>query len=206
VRPLEPVRATILFNHGNGGNLTTVRALAERFSARGFEVILWDYRGYGRTGGRVAGDEATFLGDAERMFTWARTPGRPLVVWGQSLGTTASADLCARLECAALVMESGLASTYEYGRTQVPWLLAWLHVFTKFEFDSAAKLARVTCPVLVAHGTADRTIHYRHGERLHGSIAHDRREWITLRGAGHWLAAVPDYWPRVESFLRRALT
>lgn len=198
-------RATLVFNHGNGGNLTSVRALGDDMARRGYEVLLWDYRGYGRSGGALPSDEETLFADGLAVFDQAQRAGRPVVVWGQSLGTTVGADVCTKRPCAALVLESGLSSGRDFAATQVTWLPTWLHFFAKFTFASAAKLARVNAPVLIAHGTADHTIVFSHGERLFAAARAGKRRMLRVENGTHWLAASPGYWDEVAKFLDQSL-
>jgi uncharacterized protein len=204
--PKSTPKATLLFHHGNGGNLTSVAALGADMSARGYIVVLWDYRGYGRSEGSLAGDEATFFSDGDRVFAQAAAAGLPVMVWGHSLGSTVAADLCARHPCAALVMESGLASTYHFARTQVTWLPTWLHVLAKFSLDSASKLGRVRAPILIAHGREDRTIRYEHAELLYQAAPPTARALLTVDQGTHWLPSSAGYWDRVADFLGRVKT
>lgn len=198
-------RAVLVHNHGNGGNLTNISALATDMAGRGYEVLLWDYRGYGRSEGDLPSDEETLFADGAAVFDHARRLGKPVAVWGQSLGTTVSTDVCSRRPCAALVLESGLSSGRDYARTQVSWIPTPLHIFAKFTFASAEKLPRVSAPVLIAHGTADRTIAYSHGERLFAAAPAARRRLLRIDGGTHWLASTPGYWNQVAAFLDQSL-
>jgi alpha-beta hydrolase superfamily lysophospholipase len=105
-QPTAPRRGSILYSHGNGGNILYMRGLAEHFAARGYEFNVWDYRGYGRSGGSLPRNEDAFYEDAARVFN--AVGGKPFV-WGQSLGTTVSVDLCSRKPCQALIVESGMS-------------------------------------------------------------------------------------------------
>ena len=95
VRAAAPT-ATVIYFHGNGGNLSSVGWVARHLSARGFDVMLFDYRGYGRSEGAAA-DERGIFADADAAYDYVvRERGvRPerLVLYGQSLGTAAAADV-----------------------------------------------------------------------------------------------------------------
>ncbi|HWS52670.1 MAG TPA: alpha/beta fold hydrolase, partial [Pyrinomonadaceae bacterium] len=107
----RPAAATVVYLHGNGGNVSYVGWVGEQLAARGFDVLLFDYRGYGRSEGAVS-DERGIYKDADAAYDFVvRERGvKPerLVLYGQSLGTTAAAELAAERPCGALVLESGL--------------------------------------------------------------------------------------------------
>ncbi len=202
--------ATVLYAHGNGGNLSNVGWLAERLAARGFDVLVFDYRGYGRSEG-AATDERALYADADAAYDYliqARTvaPER-LVLYGQSLGTTAVVDLAARRACAAVIVESGLASVRAMASAVLPWLPRWLHGLAHNRFDSAAKLTRVHCPVLFTHGEPDPVVPTAQGRTLY-SVAHEPKRLVVIPGAEHNVAGVcgDAYLDMLADFIRRART
>jgi len=201
IRPPEDELGVILYSHGNGGNLTNVRSLAELVSEKKFAMIVWDYPGYGRSDGPLPADEDELFASAAAVYDFfSRRQKKPLYVWGQSLGTTVSANLCTVRPCRALVMESGLSSARHYAETRVPWIPTALHVFAVNRFESAEKLGRVRCRLLIAHGTADRTIDYSHGQILFAQAA-EPKHLLTVPDGTHWLAASAGYVEQVTAFL-----
>lgn len=187
--PQPPAAATILYCHGNGGNLTHVSWLAQRLAQRGFDVLIFDYRGYGRSEGKIT-DEWGLYADVEAAYdylTRARSvsPER-LVLYGLSLGTTAAVDVAWRRRCAALIVESGLTSASDMASVVLPWLPRWLHGLGKNRFESARKLAQVSCPVLVAHGDADSIIPVEQGRALYAA-AREPKRLLIVAGGGHFL-------------------
>ncbi|MGH9901517.1 MAG: alpha/beta hydrolase [Pyrinomonadaceae bacterium] len=206
----RPSSATVIYFHGNGGNLTNVGWVGTRLAARGFDVLLFDYRGYGRSEGDVT-DERGIYEDADAAYDYAvRVRGvRPerLALYGQSLGTTAVADLASRRPCGAVVLESGLSSASDMASVVLPWLPRPLHALARNRFDSARKLADARCPVLVAHGELDATIPAAQGRALYAA-APAPKELIVVPGAGHndVVAVGGDaYLDSVAAFVRRAV-
>ncbi len=208
-RTQGPVVGTILYAHGNGGNLSNVGWLAERLATRGFDVLLFDYRGYGRSEGEVT-DEHTLYADADAAYDYLLrerqvTPAH-LILYGQSLGTTAVIDVAARRQCAALVIESGLSSAGAMAADMLPWLPHWLYGIGRNRFDSAAKLARVRCPVLITHGDPDQVIPVAQGRALYAA-AHDPKRLHVFPGADHSVASIcgDRYFDMVANFIHTAL-
>lgn len=202
-------QATILYAHGNGGNLSNVGWLAARLAARGFDVLLFDYRGYGRSEGAVT-DERALYADADAAYDYLTrerqvAPAR-LVLYGQSLGTTAVIDVAARRPCAALVVESGLASAGAMAADLLPWLPYWLHALGRNRFASAEKITRVSCPVLLAHGDPDQIISLAQGRILY-TAAHAPKRLLVFPGAGHNVAGLcgAHYLDQIADFLQSAL-
>lgn len=183
----ETPAATILYFHGNGGNLSHAGWLAEELAARGFDVLLFDYRGYGRSGGASTGERSLFE-DADAAYDYlvnARgVPPESIVLYGQSLGTTAAADVASRKRCKALILESGLSSASDMAAVVFPGLPRFLSRLGRNRFESACKLERVSCPVLVAHGERDEVIPVGQGRALY-EAAREPKKLILNPRAGH---------------------
>jgi hypothetical protein len=185
----QPAIATVLHCHGNGGNLSSVAWVAQELAKRGFDTMIFDYRGYGRSEGRLT-DEWGLYADAQAIYEHlVRDRGvnaEKLALYGQSLGTTAAIDLASRLPCGALVVESGLSSASDMGRVSFPWLPRQLHFLAKNRFESARKIASVKCPALITHGTSDEVIPVEQGRKLYES-ARDPKRLVIVEGGDHFL-------------------
>lgn len=183
----QPAHATVVYAHGNGGNLSYCDWVGESLAARGFDVLLFDYRGYGRSEGEAA-DEAGLYADAEAAYDFVTrergVPAGRVVLYGQSLGTAAVGDLAARRECGALVLESGLSSAADMAAVVMPWLPRFVRGLTKNKLDTASKLPGVRCPILVVHGDRDEVIPASQGRTLFEAAPEPKR-LIVIKGAGH---------------------
>jgi pimeloyl-ACP methyl ester carboxylesterase len=185
----RPAVATVLHCHGNTGNLSDVVWVAQSLTAHGLDMMIFDYRGYGRSEGRLT-DEWGLYADAEAVYNHlVRERGvnaEKLALYGQSLGTTAAIDLASRLPCAALIVESGLSSASDMGAVSFPWLPRQLHFLSKNRFESARKIAAVKCPALITHGTNDVVIPVDQGRKLYES-ARDPKHLVIVEGGDHFL-------------------
>ncbi|HEX8503553.1 MAG TPA: alpha/beta hydrolase [Pyrinomonadaceae bacterium] len=183
----RPAAATVVYFHGNGGNLSYCDWVGAELAARGFDVLLFDYRGYGRSGGEMT-DERGLYRDADAAYDFLTrgrgVPAREVVLYGQSLGTAAAADVASRRGCGALVLESGLSSAADMAGEVIPWLPRFVRGLTKNKLDSVSKLPRVGCPVLVAHGDRDEIIPAAQGRKLFEAAPEPKRLRI-IEGAGH---------------------
>ncbi len=187
-------RRAVLYLHGNGGDRRIRLGETDALNALGWDVLLFDYRGYGENPGSPS--EAGLRRDG-RAF-WAATLGlgyRPerIVIAGVSLGggvaTPLAAELCeAGTPPAGLLLRSTFDSLANAAADRFPWLP--VRLLLKDPFDSAAVAGRVTCPVFQAHGTADPIVPLPLGRRLHAAFP-DRsadgtaKRWLPIEGAGH---------------------
>lgn len=186
--PAPNARLTLLHFHGNAGNISHRLQLLQLFHELGLNVLLFDYRGYGRSDGRPT--EAGLQQDAAAAWSYL-TQHRGLapediVLHGQSMGGPFAAWLAGRARPAALVLESTFTSVPDMAAQLYGWLPArWL---ARLRLDTLSALAEVRCPVLVIHSRADEIIPYAHGERLYAAAREPKRQ-LAIGGdhnAGFW--------------------
>ena len=204
-----PETATIVFFHGNGGNIGNVGWLGQRFAQRGFDVLLFDYRGYGASDG-VAANEADLYADGDAAVAFVRnvkgaSPDR-IVLYGQSLGTAIVSDVASRGVFGAVVLESGFSSASSVAAGALPWLPRFLHFLGKNRFESARKLTSVKSPILITHGDPDATIPTEESQLLFAA-ANEPKKLLIFRGAGHNVfgSLREPYLSQVEQFIRESL-
>lgn len=204
--PADRARGTVLFFHGNAGNISHRLDSIRIFHDLRLAVFILDYRGYGRSDGRPS--EAGTRRDARAAwaFLTARRgidPGR-IVLFGRSLGAAVAARLATEVRPAALIVESAFISVPEMAAEYYWWLpVRWL---TRFEYATRDEVARAGCPVLVVHSPDDEIIPFRHGEVIFAA-AREPKELLRLRG-GHndgFLASGRDYVQGLDRFVRRHL-
>lgn len=200
---------TVIYFHGNGGNVTNVGWLAENLAKRGFNVFVFDYRGYGLSDGEAA-EEAGLYVDGEAALRYIVSekhvaPNR-IVLYGQSLGTTVATETATRCSCGALILESGFSSASSLALRTLPLLPRSLHFLGRNRFESARKLKTIHIPVLIAHGDPDSTIPTDEGRGLYAA-ANEPKKLIIVPGAGHNVfgSAGPGYLDQLEQFIRSAL-
>jgi hypothetical protein len=178
-------RPVVLLSHGNGGNIShrlEKLKLLRRAGAGG--VLLYDYRGYGRSEGTPS-EAGTYL-DGEAAWSWLVStgvaPGR-IVLHGESMGAGVAVELASRHpDAAGLVIESGFTSTLAMGRRIMPrWVpVSWM---VRYRYDNLAKLPKVPLPTLVLHSPQDEIVPYEMGRALF-EAAPGRTSFVDLRG-GH---------------------
>jgi fermentation-respiration switch protein FrsA (DUF1100 family) len=205
-----PAYATIVHFHGNSGNLSNISWVGQHFAKHGFDVLVFDYRGYGASDGETWGEAGLYAdGDAALAFVVNEKHAQPerVVLYGQSLGTTVVADVASRQNVGAVIMESGLSSATSAATTRLPWLPRWLHFLGKNRFESARKLAQVKAPILIAHGDPDPVLPTEQARILFAG-ANEPKKLLIVPGAGHNIfgSRGEPYLNELEQFIRESLT
>ena len=205
----RPEMATIAFFHGNGGNIGNISWLGQRFAKQGFDILLFDYRGYGASDGIAARESDIFAdGDAAVDFLINEKGARRerIVLYGHSLGTAIVADVASRRKFGAVVLESGFSSASSVAASALPWLPRWLHFLGKNRFESARKLASIKSPVLIVHGDLDWTIPVAESHLLFAA-ANEPKKLMIIPGAGHNIfgSLGEEYLSQIDQFIRESL-
>ncbi|MDZ4339488.1 MAG: alpha/beta hydrolase [candidate division NC10 bacterium] len=204
--PAPARRGTLLFFHGNAGNISHRLDSLKIFYDLGLATLIIDYRGYGRSTGEPS-EEGTYR-DAEaawRYLTGARQiPARDIALFGRSLGAAVAAHLATRHAPGALILESAFTSVPDLAAELYPFLPArWL---ARFRYPTAADLRSVSCPVLIVHSRNDEIIPFAHAQRLFAA-AREPRRLLEIRG-GHndgFLVSRPTYVEGLDAFLKVSL-
>jgi pimeloyl-ACP methyl ester carboxylesterase len=180
---------TVLLLHGNAGTLSDFSPDAVILQNRGFDVLLVDYRGYGRSEGETL-SEATLKLDglaAMRYLTTDRKLDRmAIALLGYSLGTTVATDLAVSGPCRAIALVAPMASARRQAKEAMTWLPDLFFDRMRNRFDNVGKIGRVNCPVLVVHGSDDEVISVAHGRAVYDAAPQPKRLFI-VRGGRHWL-------------------
>ena len=181
----EP-RGVVFFLHGNSGNLTDCLVDLEAFREVNFDVVMFDYRGYGKSTGCIASEQQL---RADVSAVWARFAGRyegkRIVVSGQSLGTGLAAGLAAEL-CAAghppdLTL---LVSPYSSMRVLADELYPWVpRQVLRYPLRTVDHAPHLRGPLMLVHGDRDELIGIHHSEALR--IAIPQAQLLRVEGAGH---------------------
>jgi fermentation-respiration switch protein FrsA (DUF1100 family) len=194
-------RGALLYCHGNAGNLSH-RGEAVMEWHRGLElsVLIFDYPGYGRSGGKPSEAGCYAAGDA--AYDWltkqAGVPAEEVILYGGSLGGGVAVDLASRRPHRALVLCAAFSSLPELAQELYPWLPArWL---VRNRFDNLAKIARCHRPVFIAHGDCDTLIDGAHAERLFAA-ANEPKRYFVMEGHGHYESADEPFFAALRQFL-----
>ena len=185
-----------LFLHGNAGNLGHRAEHIAEIAAAGSDVLIIDYRGYGRSQGHPS--ERGLAMDADAAYDFVAAKGKPIVLHGESLGSAVAVELATRRHAAGLVLESPFTSLRAEANTVLPIigpLVVW-------GFDSKSRIAHVHVPLLVIHGDHDQTVPYRLGRELYDAAPGPKTLWTVPGGDHNDLLPVagPEYRERLRRF------
>ncbi|NND58988.1 MAG: alpha/beta fold hydrolase [Gammaproteobacteria bacterium] len=196
--------ATLLYLHGNAGNISHRLDLLRLFYEMGISVMIIDYRGYGRSDG--APSELNTYHDA--LLGWHylvnerdRDP-QQLVIFGRSLGGAVAAWLAEQVTPGALVLESTFASIPDMARVHYPWVPAAL---SRIRYDTLSRIDSIDCPILIMHSREDRDIPFSQAEQLLAA-AGDNATPVEVQG-GHnttHIESGPGYTAALREFFSKA--
>jgi len=197
-------KGVVLFCHGNAGNISHRLSSIKVFHDLGFSVLIFDYRGYGKSEGTPS--ESGTYKDAEtawRYLTEVRNyQAIDIILFGRSLGGSIAAYLATKQSPKAIVVESSFTSVPDLAAKLYPLFpVRWL---TKFHYPTSKYLQRIRCPVLVVHSRDDEIIPFDHGRALYAAAA-EPKQMLELRGSHNdaFLRDKKAYMEGLRSFLSR---
>jgi len=201
--PAPAARATLLYLHGNGGNIGHRLDPIAVFHRLGLAVLIVDYRGYGDSSGKP--DEAGTYQDALAAWHYLTgekgIPPQRIVLFGESLGGAVAAWLAARHAPAATILYAGFTSVPELAQQLYPMFPA--RRLARYRYDTRASLRSVASPLLILHSRNDEIVPFSHAEALLAA-ANPPKRLVPLHG-GHNDALLLDreiLAREVDAFLR----
>jgi fermentation-respiration switch protein FrsA (DUF1100 family) len=179
--PHAEARGTLLFFHGNAGNIGDRLDSLSIFHHLGLNSLIIDYHGFGNSEG-APGEAETYL-DAEAAWGFLLEergiPAAKIVIFGRSLGGGVAAWLAARVKPAGLIIESTFTSVTDLGAQLYPLFpVRWL---ARIRYDNKTALASIACPLLVVHSRDDEIMPPAHGRALYDA-APEPKSFLELRG------------------------
>ncbi len=205
--PYDRTDVTLLWFHGNAGNISdrleNIRLIHDKVAINTF---IFDYRGYGRSNGKIS-EEGTYKdGEAALKYLRERADVDPtkIVFFGRSLGASVAAEIATRQRCLALILETPFASVREMARVAFPFLP--IGPFLRTRYDTVEKIKKVRGPLLVLHGDRDEIVPFDQGRKVF-ETAPGTKEFYTIRGAHHndtYIVGGDAYFSVLKDFINRA--
>jgi len=203
--PAGDSRFTVLFCHGNGGNIRHRLDSINVLNELGLSCFIFDYRGYGCSEGKPS-EEGTYL-DARAAYEWLteskKIRAESIIVFGRSLGGSIAAQLAGKVRPRGLVLESCFTSYTAMGARFYPYMpVRW---FARFGYRTVDYVKQIDCPVLFVHSRNDEVIPFEFGLELYDA-APEPKEFVEIRG-GHndgFLLSAETYkaaWTKWMNFL-----
>jgi fermentation-respiration switch protein FrsA (DUF1100 family) len=180
--PTENSGLTVLFCHGNGGNMMHRLDSINILHNLGLSCFIFDYRGYGDSEGKPS-EEGTYL-DAIAAYNWLtkvrNVPASRIIIFGRSLGGSIAAQLAGKVDVGALIIESGFTSYVDMGRKFYPYMpVRW---FARYGYKTIDYIKDIRCPLLIIHSRSDEIVPFEFGLELY-EVANEPKEFVEIFGS-----------------------
>ena len=204
--PARNERGTVLFCHGNAGNMADRLYSIQQFHKLGLSVLIFDYNGYGLSSGKPS-EENTYQNALAgwEYLTKEReiSPGR-IVLFGRSLGGAVAVWLAEQVNAKALIIESTFTSVPDTGKHYFPF--SPVRALCRYDYNSLRRIKKIRLPILVIHSRNDDVIPYAHGRTLY-EAAPEPKQFLELKGNHNEGFAVTGdrYVSQIDAFLKTYL-
>ena len=180
--PAPDSNFTVLFCHGNGGNIMHRLDSIDIFYNLRLNCLIFDYRGYGQSEGRPT-EQGTYL-DADAAYRWLTEQKKVqpdnIIIFGRSLGGCIAAHLARTVHPKALVIESTFTSYVDMGRNFYPYMpVRW---FARFSYNAGDYIKDVRCPVMIIHSANDDIVPFEFGRQLY-ETANEPKQFVEIFGS-----------------------
>ncbi|MCC5904760.1 MAG: alpha/beta hydrolase [Balneolaceae bacterium] len=187
----DDASATVIFYGGTGFLMVTSRTLIEAYRNVPVNILLLDYRGYGRSSGTPTVDGLKT--DARVAYSYARSaspsPQETIFVHGHAMGTFLAAMIAEEETVAGYILESPITEVNRWTRRLVPWIA---RPFVRFRIDqpiqdqnNVVRVERINIPVLIMGGAFDDVTPFRMAEELYEASASSQKRLVEIAGAKH---------------------
>jgi hypothetical protein len=195
-------RGTLLFFHGNAGNISGRLESVQQFHHLGLNVLIFDYRGYGQSSGSPSEDGLYRDADAAwRYVTEKRgVESSEIVLFGRSMGGGPATWLATRTDPRAVILESAFTNVPDVAAHHYSFLP--VRYLARMQFDNLSRVGDLGAPLLVIHSRDDRIVPFDHGRQLYDAAA-DPKQFLDIRG-GHndgFLVSSDPYLKTIDGFL-----
>ena len=201
--PAAEGKPTILYFHGNAGEIGDRPLRFNYYHSRGFGVAYVSYRGYGGSTGSPT--EVGLITDATTAYDWLIAKGiapQNIVLLGESLGSGIAVQIAAQKQIGAVVLNAPYTSTADVA-ARIYWWLP-VRMLMKDQYRSMDFIADVKVPLLVVHGDQDILIPLEFGKRLFAA-ANEPKEMEIIQGFGHEAMFEEVAWAREVEFFARVI-
>jgi fermentation-respiration switch protein FrsA (DUF1100 family) len=181
--PALNAKFTILFFHGNGGNIMHRLDNIQLFYNLGLNCFIFDYRGYGKSTGKPT-EQGTYL-DATAAYEWLtkerKVKPQDIIFFGRSLGGSIAAELARKADVGSMVLESAFTSYVAMGK-KFHWYMP-VKWFARYQYNTLEYIREVKCPVMIIHSPDDEIIPFEFGRQLY-IAANEPKKFVEISG-GH---------------------
>ncbi|MDD5044324.1 MAG: alpha/beta hydrolase [Candidatus Omnitrophica bacterium] len=178
--PAKDAKYTLLYFHGNAGNLQDRLEKISIFKDLGLNTFIIDYRGFGKSGGSPS-EEGVYrdaLAAYDYLINTRKIKDSGIILFGESIGSAVAVDLAAKTKVRALILEGSFSRGKDIAKEIYPMLPAF---FFSNIFDSVTKIKKISCPKLFMHSKDDEVVPLRLAQKLYDA-APGPKKMVELRG------------------------
>jgi fermentation-respiration switch protein FrsA (DUF1100 family) len=202
--PLQKKAPVILFFHGNAGNISHRLDNVRHLVQHGFQVFIFDYRGYGKSSGRPSekGIYKDGLAGYDHLTKELGIGSDHIILFGRSLGAAVAIETAGKRAARSIIIESAFTSTKHMARAMILFLV--LSPFLPPHYNNLAKIPRLEIPKLIIHGDADEIVPFAMGKELF-RVSREPKFFYPIRGAGHndtYVVGGERYFRTISKFIQ----
>jgi hypothetical protein len=174
-------RGVIFYFHGNAGSLSSWGHIGDMLASYNYDVLIWDYRGYGKSSGEVT--EENIFGDSEFIYNELKKnyDEDNIILFGRSIGTGPATYLSSKFKPKAVVIETPFYNLTELAKIHLPMIPSFL---LQFKFENMEYLKKYKGPVYIVHGTEDVIIPFSQSEKLSENLT-TVKDFTKVPGGHH---------------------
>lgn len=178
----ENAKGVLLYFHGNAGDLSQWGIIAEYFVALQYDVLIMDYRTYGKSTGKLS--EAGLYNDSQFCYDYLlkQYSENQITIYGRSLGTGIASYLASKNNPKQLILETPYYSILDVAKDRFP--IVPLKQVLKYQFPTFQFLPKTNCPITIIHGTDDGVVPYASGKKL-SELNIENLDFVTVEGGNH---------------------
>ena len=193
-------RGLIVYFHGNAGSLARWGEVVIPFLDMGYEVLITDYRGYGKSTGKRS--QKRMLLDAGKVYAFAKDieSEERIILFGRSIGSAFASYLAGKNSPSKLILETPFYSLKDVAKEVIP--IYPTRQLLRYNFKNHSYLKEAKIPIYIFHGTDDEVVKFNSGKQLHASLSKNQAIFFTIDGGHHNdLSTFPEYWNQMEIVL-----
>ncbi|PHS56923.1 MAG: alpha/beta hydrolase [Sulfurimonas sp.] len=201
--PKKGAKTTLLFLHGNGGNISHRLDSIKIFNSLEMNVFIFDYRGYGNSEGET--NEQNTYDDARSAWNYLlnnkKIKAEDIIIFGRSLGGTIAANLASSLKAKAIILESTFTTAKEFASDVYPFVPGFLVHFT---YETTRYLKDINYPILIIHSEDDDIIPFKYAKAIFEN-ANEPKKFVKIKGSHNYgfLQSKDIYLDALKNFLEK---
>jgi fermentation-respiration switch protein FrsA (DUF1100 family) len=199
-------KGVLLFFHGNAGNISHRLDSLRIFHGIGLSTLIIDYRGYGKSEGKVS-EQGTYF-DAQAAWKYLTekrgVSAEKIIVFGRSLGAAIAAYSSAENTPGGLILESAFTSVPDMAAKLYP--IFPVRLLSRYDYNTRGYIGSIKCPVLIIHSPTDEIIPYENGRKLYDA-ASEPKSFLEIYGSHNegFLLSGKKYTKGLKEFTEQAL-